>query len=185
MKPIFLGVLFIFLVSFQPVFALDSIEFLSGYLSARLEEKEDYQALPFLVSFNFDLKPFIEEKTGFNFKGEFNFSLEPFISYVYTPDSNVEVGVNFLGKYVFDFWEKVKLYLKGGLGVLYMSQHTREQSTQYNFLPQAGMGFSFFINETTSFNLEYRYRHLSNASFKNPNSGIDADLILGGIAIHF
>jgi len=183
-KRIFFCIVIFLFISNSPVLGMESIEFLSGYLKAPLKDKEDYEALPIYVSFNFDVKPLIEN-FGVGFKGNLHLSVEPFITPTIAPDANIELGVNFLAKYIFPLGGKIKPYIKGGLGFLYMSQHTREQSTQYNFLPQVGVGCSYFINEEKALSFEYRYRHLSNASFKSPNSGIDSTIYLVGMVFFF
>ncbi|MDD5069543.1 MAG: acyloxyacyl hydrolase [Candidatus Omnitrophica bacterium] len=166
-------------------YALDGVEVLSGFFSADIRDQgSDYKGIPLLVAFDFDAKPLFE-KIGLKTQGRLDFVVEPFLNTIIDPDLNLEVGSNFLIKYVFPLSDKVQPYAKVGLGALYMSQHTREQSTQYNFLPQAAGGFHFFITEKTALSCEYRYRHLSNASFKHPNKGIDAGMILGGISFLF
>ena len=76
-------------------------------------------------------------------------------------------------------------YFKIGVGAVYMSQHTEEQSTQFNFVPQTGVGVHCFIKENTALSFEYRLRHLSNCSINQPNNGIDAELFLAGVALFF
>jgi len=66
-----------------------------------------------------------------------------------------------------------------------MSQKTIEQGTQYNFLPQGGMGCHFFIQDDIAISAEYRYRHLSNNSISRRNGGIDANMALLGISFFF
>jgi hypothetical protein len=186
-KKIFLAIAFIFSLLFisTKAFALDGIEIFSGFLKANLEEKRDnYIGIPVCLALNFDIKK-PSTSSGILSKGRVNFVVEPFITTIFSPDTNIEVGTNLLLKYTYPLSKRVKTYIKGGAGVLYMSQHTREQSTQYNFLPQAGLGFHFFLNEKTAISCEYRYRHLSNASVKHPNSGIDADIALGGVSFFF
>lgn len=165
-------------------YCLESIDVLSGYLQADLEEKDDYQVIPLLVGFNYNPEPFLD-KLGLKVPGKINLIIEPFLNTVIAPDKNIEVGSNFLLKYSLTFFDKVHPYIKGGVGALYMSQHTVEQSTQYNFLPQVGGGIQYFLTDKVAFNVEYRYRHLSNASTKSPNGGIDADLILCGFSYFF
>ena len=143
-----------------------------------------YQGFQLLVGIEFDVKPLLN-KVWINTKGRADFILEPFINTISTPGSNVEAGSNFLLQYVFPLHEKVQPYIKGGLGVLYMSQHTLEQSTQYNFLSQGAGGIQYFIKDNLALNLEYRYRHLSNASIKHPNSGIDSNMYLCGFTYFF
>lgn len=42
-----------------------------------------------------------------------------------------------------------------------MSQHTKEQATQFNFIDQAALGMHYFFRKNTAFTLEGRLRHLS------------------------
>lgn len=183
-----IAVVFFALIVFSivPVFglSLETVEILSGYFEADLEGKDDYQGVPLLVSFNFDAKPLLNG-IGLNIPGSFNLIAEPFFNTIISPENNIEVGSNFLVKYGFPLTKRIMPYIKGGVGVLYMSQGSNEQSTKYNFLPQGGGGVHFFFSENTALTVEYRYRHLSNASVKSPNSGIDADIYLTGIAIFF
>ena len=176
-----LGLILSFLLLPISIYALDGIEIYSGFFNADLKDREDYEGVPLLVSLDFDGRPLLS-KFGLDLQGKFYFVLEPFVNAIISPDNNIEAGSNFLIKYVFPLTDKFQPYFKGGLGALYMSQHVKEQSTQYNFLPQGGVGFHYFLNDTTAVGLEYRYRHLSNNSIKSPNNGIDANMFLGGIS---
>ena len=125
---------------------LKEIGILSGYASGSLDEKPDYEFVPTIFRLGLDLNPFIN-KFGLNTKGLFEIQLEPFINTVVSPNNNVEIGSNFVLKYAFPLTKKFYPYVEGGLGMLYMSQHTREQSTQYNFLPQGGVGLMYFLKD--------------------------------------
>ncbi len=164
-------------------FSLDSIGVMSGYLFAPLKDKQDYKVVPFCVSLNFNYRSLF--KNAEKIKGDVIFSLEPFINTVYSPDANIEAGMNLLVRYVFPSKSKLRFYIKGGFGAVYMTQHTKEQSTQYNFLSQVGPGVSYFLNKHTSIDFEYRFRHLSNADIKEPNAGINANVFLCGITHYF
>ena len=180
-----IGLFILFSGSAAYALALDSIDILSGYFWGSLKEPQDeYQAVPLMVGINFDARPLFS-KIGIETKGRLNFVIEPFANTVISPDANVEVGSNFLIKYVLPLSESFQPYFKGGLGILYMSQHTREQGSQYNFLPQAAVGFHFFLKENVALSCEYRYRHLSNNGFKDPNGGIDVEMGLAGISFFF
>ena len=163
---------------------ISSIGLLSGYLQADLKEKADYELIPIMVSFGFDIRE-AASKIGINTKGILEFQIEPFLNPVLSPDSNLELGVNFLVKYGFPLSENLIPYIKFGAGPAYITQHTREQSTQFNFVDSAGAGFSWYLNKEISIDLEYRYRHLSNASVDKPNNGIDANTFLVGFSRHF
>ncbi len=180
--------LFIFLSFTYCAFALEGVEILSGYFGVEQKDLEEthstYQGVPLFLSFDFDLKPTLE-KIGITPTGRVDFLLEPFIHTVLKPNDNIEVGTDFLLKYTFPLSDWLCPYLKGGVGISYMSQHTREQSTQYNFVSSGAFGFHFYLKKNLALNLEYRYRHLSNASIKAPNNGINTDFILGGITFFF
>ncbi len=163
---------------------LDAIEIFTGFLDSELDGQHNYEIIPLFLSFNFDAKPAFS-KIEFNPKSSLNFIVEPFINTVVQPDVNIEAGTNFLIKYAYPLTDNFQSYLKMGVGVVYMTQHTKEQSTQLNFLPQAGIGFHYFIKENVAVSCEYRARHLSNCSLNQPNKGIDSKLFLAGIALFF
>jgi len=183
-KLVVVGIFLFSLLSSVSLFALDGIEILSGYLEADLEQKEDYEGFPLFVALSYDVRPAFEI-IGLKTQGRIDFVLEPFINTISSPDTNIEAGANLLLKYVCPVTERLQLYIKGGAGMLYMSQHTEEQGTQYNFLPQIGAGIHLFLTNGMALSCEYRYRHLSNADIEKPNSGIDTEMILGGISFFF
>jgi hypothetical protein len=164
---------------------LQGIEYFSGFAQAKLRAKGSYNTSPFIVNFDFDLKP-LTQKIGLNSARLIQFQLESFINPVYQPDSNVEIGNSFLlkiGLLPDNF--KFQPYLKGGAGMGYITQHTQEQSTQFNFVEYAGLGLHYFFSKNTAFSMEGRYRHLSNADIKSPNSGINSYFILVGLSYLF
>lgn len=120
------------------------------------------------------------------YPGLLQFVLEPFAFYVYKPDNNIEIGNNFLIKIGLtpDTW-KLQPYFKGGVSFLYMTQHTLEQGSQFNFNECTGAGFHYFFRPNMAFSAEYRYRHLSNAGIAHPNSGINSNFYLCGISYKF
>jgi len=185
-KKIFL--FFIFSIFILNAYPLDSVDLLSGYFGVGKKDLEEteatYEGVPLFLSLNYNITPFFE-KIGIKQRGKFYFLIEPFINTVIEPNSNIETGVDFLFKYSYPIIDYFNIYIKGGTGASFMSLHTKEQSTQYNFVSQAGLGFSFNITKNILFNLEYRYRHLSNASIKHPNNGINSDFILGGFTFLF
>jgi hypothetical protein len=191
MKRLLLVILVVFLIFSQTwaqekkTRSLTAIEFFSGFARADLEEKKDYHLIPFIVDFDFNLKK-LTEKIGFNPPVLIQFQLEPFIAFVSQPRKNVEIGNSFVLKIgLLPETSKIQPYIKGGPGIVYMSQHTREQGTQFNFTEYGGAGIHWFFKKNMAFTLEYRYRHTSNAGIKDPNSGIDTSFVLAGISYQF
>jgi hypothetical protein len=180
-------ILAIFLIIVKPCQAGDKLgefkglEFLSGYGQAELSQNEDYRVVPLAVAFDFNIKP-LTSKLGFNPAGLVEFQIEPFLNLIATPEGNLETGTAFLLKFgLFPETWKFQPYIKAGTGVIWMSQHTLEQSTQFNFISSAGAGLHYFLNKKNAFTLEYRFRHLSNAGIKHPNRGIDHHFCLLGL----
>ncbi len=164
--------------------SLESVDVQTGFFTGSLSRQGTYKAVPLLVASNLDARPLFE-KIGIKSKGKINFVVEPFLNTVIRPAANIEAGTNFLFRYVFPLSKKVQPFIKGGVGVGYMSQHLEKQSTQYNFLPQAGMGCLFFLKERLALSIEYRFRHLSNAGLKQPNGGVNVGMGLVGISWFF
>jgi lipid A 3-O-deacylase len=161
------------------------IEILTGFGRSQLEGKSDYHLHTVTFDFNFDLKPFLKT-LGLCPEGLFLFQIEPFAGWVSQPEINTEIGNAFMFKWgISPEWCPIQPYVKAGLGILYMSQTTREQSTQFNFLEQAGLGIHYFITKDIAFTAESLYRHISNGGFKEPNGGINTLFLSLGISKNF
>lgn len=165
--------------------SLVAVEFLTGYSWGDLKRKEDYSFHPFLVAFDFNLKP-LTKKIGFNPRSLVQFQIEPFLGYISSPDSNFEMGTSFFFKFGFlPQTSKIQPYIKAGVGLDYMTLHTREQSTQFNFISTGAVGTHIFFKKNVALTLEGRYRHLSNASIDDPNTGINTYWGTVGILYQF
>lgn len=166
----------------KPVSILQGIEFFTGFARTDLHFKEDYCFVPLIVDFDFGLKD-LADKIGFNPPGLLQFQLEPYLGFVSQPDTNVELGNSFFLKMgILPETFKLQPYIKFGAGLSYMTQHIREQSTQFNFTETGAAGMRYLFSENNSFALEFRYRHLSNAGMDHPNHGINTYLIVAGIS---
>ncbi|MBU1112685.1 MAG: acyloxyacyl hydrolase [Candidatus Omnitrophica bacterium] len=163
---------------------LHAIGFFTGFLDEDMKSEHDNRGISMLVSLGYDGRPILS-KFGLHTKGRFDFILEPFVNLSTRPSGNVELGSNFLFEYAFPLHPRLQPYLKGGVGLIYMTQDTEEQSTQWNFLPQGAAGLHFYLKENLALSCEYRHRHLSNASIKAPNRGIDAKMYLAGLTFFF
>ena len=161
---------------------LKEFSMMSGWGNGKLKRQDNYEVIPLYLQFGFDIKPLLK-RIHCNPKGDVRFLLEPFLNTVIGPDSNVEAGCDFLVKYSHPIINKINFYIELGVGMMYSSQHTYEQATQFNFTEQAGGGLSFLFAENKTFNIGYRYRHFSNAGLDEPNGGVDVDFILCGISM--
>ena len=164
---------------------LSGMEFLTGFAYAKLHFKGTYDLIPIMVDFNFDFKPILS-KININLKQPVEFQIEPFFSVVYKPDNNIETGTTFLFKIgLLPEGSKIQPYLKAGAGVMYMTQHTREQGMQFNFIEQGGVGINYFFTKNTALTLEGRIRHLSNSGLATPNHGINTYFVITGITYKY
>jgi hypothetical protein len=151
----------------------------SGFMRGDLDQKDDYEVVPLIMRFGFDLRPLLKNKSN----NLIEFMIEPFINTVISPDPNLESGCSFLLKFAPALKEKFYPYIEGGLGMVHLTQQTREQATQFNFNETVGIGMTYFLKKNLTLNLGYRYRHISNASIKRPNKGIDTNLFICGVSI--
>lgn len=162
---------------------LEEFGLLTGYGGASIVGG-NYQLVLFMPRWGFDIKP-ATEKMGLKPPGHLEFVVEPLANVVVSPNTNTEVGCSFLLKYGLDLAHRFLVFAEGGLGMLYMTQHTVEQGTQYNFLPQGGAGVQYFFNKRWALTGSYRFRHLSNAGISSRNSGINTHLALVGISFFY
>lgn len=126
--------------------SLESIEFFSGFGKGKLREREDYNLVPLMIDLDFNLKALLARKLNFNPPQLLQFQIEPFISLVSSPDTNVETGTAFFFKAgILPQTSKLQPYIKAGLGMVYITQQTREQSTQFNFIEQGVIGLHYFL----------------------------------------
>ena len=182
-------VLFLFLANIYTAEAklpsLCGIEAFTGFAKAKLRDKGNYFLAPLIVDLNFDLKPSFE-KIGLYTPGMCQFQLEPFISAVYSPENNVEIGNSFMLKVgILPETSVVQPYAKIGVGLLYMTQHTDEQGTQFNFLEQGCIGAHYYFTKKMALTGECRFRHVSNSGIGDPNKGINSLFFLLGIAYRY
>jgi opacity protein-like surface antigen len=174
---------------------LREIGILSGYGSTKVTDKDRYVTVPVFLRFGLDCDKFglgfsdwVERGARDFFHADFRpagrteFFIEPFASYVPSPDQNMEGGFIIAFKYDWPLTEKFHPYIWNGGGVMYTSQHLREERTQWNFTPQMGGGFSYFLSKNKALNVEYRYRHSSNANLSLPNDGVNEGFFTAGLS---
>jgi len=164
---------------------LREVSLMTGYGTASLEKKSsDYDIIPILPQFGFDINPLLE-KMNITPRGTLELITEPILNVVISPDANTELGFSLLLNYSDKITSRIAPYIEGGLGVVYTTQHTHEQGTQYNFLTQVGAGLQFFLNDTFALKGGYRFRHMSNAGIDDDNSGINHHFVLVGLSYFF
>jgi len=92
-----------------------------------------------------------------------------------THNSIVDIGLTPVFRFQQNDPSGFSPYVEAGIGVHYLS-HTsvspqRQFSTRFQFGDHVGLGLRF--GGKGQYDLGYRYQHLSNASIKRPNNGIN------------
>jgi opacity protein-like surface antigen len=150
----------------------------SGFQWGNLIHNEDYEAVPLMLRLGFDLRPVMKSKSDIPWE----FLIEPFINTLASPTSGAEMGTNFLVKCALPVNNRLYPYLEGGCGMIYLTRYLNKQATRFNFTSQIGAGITYFFTKSVNFSLSYRYRHVSNASIKRPNRGIENEAIICGVS---
>lgn len=90
-------------------------------------------------------------------------------------------------KYTFVGLDKIRPYVEFAGGPFWtdLAGEVPEESVEFNFILSAGFGLSWFITSQTSFNVGYRFQHISNAGIQFPNLGLNASLPFGGFSFYF
>jgi hypothetical protein len=157
------------------------VTLLTGYGSKSIETGH-YEVIPILLQFHFNINS-VAKRMGVNTGGDFEFIAEPLFNVVTNPSTNAEVGLSLLLRYEGSVIPRLNWFLEGGLGALYTSLHTREQGSQYGFVPQAGLGLQYSLNQRWALTCAYRFRHLSNAGTADDNYGINHNFALVGLTV--
>ena len=167
-----------------PLVAQASAEYvtvLTGFGHGNLNPPQlDYRDQHLAVAFGRDIKPFMQRRWHMHPPGDWDFRWEPFYSHVSSPGRNLEVGCMASLRIGFPTRGRWEPYIAGGTGPMYTSQHTLEQSTQFNFVSYGAAGIEYRCSERTAISMEVWTRHYSNGRIKEPNAGVDThDWILG------
>ena len=72
-----------------------------------------------------------------------------------------------------------------GCGMLGTSENVPIGGSQFNFTPQAGVGFTFDIGNDRRAVVGVKWHHISNASLYRDNPGRDSILVYGGLNLPF
>jgi hypothetical protein len=72
-----------------------------------------------------------------------------------------------------------------GCGMLGTSENVPIGGSQFNFTPQAGVGFTFDVGNDRRAVVGVKWHHISNASLYRNNPGRDSILVYGGLNLPF
>jgi lipid A 3-O-deacylase len=90
-------------------------------------------------------------------------------------------------KYMFVALGRLRPYAEFAGGPFWtdLGGRIEEQANQFNFVLTGGVGVSWFFTSQASFNIGYRFHHISNAGTAFPNLGLNASLPFGGFSFFF
>jgi len=153
-----------------------------GWAMDHLDEEPRIEHAVLLASVSV---PMSREEMGASFfRGVVEYQCEAVIGNIVEPNQRMEFGITPLGfKYNFTALESdISPYSNFGFGVIYEPIGHHVQGSHFNFILQTGLGVQYFLDEGTTLNLEYRYRHISNAHYRDPNSSINSSFVLVGMS---
>jgi hypothetical protein len=127
--------------------------------------------------------PMSRNEMGASFyRGIVEYQCEAGIGNIVQPNQRMEFGITPIGfKYNFTrLGCDISPYSNFGFGVIYEPIGHHVQGSNFNFILQTGLGVQYFLDDKTTLNFEYRYRHVSNANYEKPNSSINSSFVLVG-----
>jgi hypothetical protein len=111
------------------------------------------------------------------------------IVYIQFQEPELTHGVGFTPKikWLFEGTGRLRPYVEFAGGPFYTDLAGRipEESARFNFILTAGGGLSWFLTPLLSFNVGYRFHHISNAGTRYPNLGLNSSLPFGGFSFYF
>lgn len=99
-------------------------------------------------------------------------------------DHGIEFGVNigFAFTRYFDAGT-TGLYIMAGAGPHYVSGVPERQAPGFIFSDNVALGFTRLLSDRLALDLSAGFRHISNASLKRPNGGVNNLVVMGGVVV--
>ncbi len=99
--------------------------------------------------------------------------VEGSFNYLFHHQRKYAVGLTGLLRYNVLASQSVVPYLQAGMGVLHSNLKMDDFPPDFNFAPQAGVGFQWFLCPASALGIEYRVQHFSNAGLYKHNTGLN------------
>lgn len=158
--------------------------FLIGYsfVDEMLPEGNSYHPINLIYNYTFPLK-----KKQVDNKSNLFLQFEPQINPVFINNGKnaIEFGVNVGLLYHLMIADDIILFAGIGSGPHFISINTKLQSSGFIFSDNLILGYRRCFkswNKPLELNVQLRFRHISNAGIKEPNTGIDNFFILIGLS---
>ena len=115
--------------------------------------------------------------------GSFEIVGEPAFLTVFQHETVYVGAVAALLKYNFRTGTRWTPYLVGGAGLSFASHRLPQGGTNFNFMPEGGVGLHYAITPRSLLGVEWRFQHFSNADISPPNPGLNMSLFLLGYSV--
>jgi lipid A 3-O-deacylase len=103
----------------------------------------------------------------------------------YRAERAYAVGLTPLLRYTFAVGGRVVPFFTVGAGATFTNIRGGDLSTDFEFNLQGGPGIDLFLRDNLALSVEYRFIHLSNASWRTPNLGVNSSNFLVGLSWFF
>ena len=118
-------------------------------------------------------------------RGSLEFVTEP--SAIITADKPriLSGGIGALFKFNFYTGTRLMPFVEGGAGLMVSTDRLEGLGSSFNFTPQGGGGFHYFLTREWAFTFAYRFWHASNGGTADPNRGVNVNTFFVGLAYFF
>ncbi len=108
--------------------------------------------------------------------------VEAWVAGVFDGQDAFEGGVNPITlKLDYDAGQRFVPFGIGGVGAMYTGLQGQDLGGPFEFDSFIGVGVHTFLNDHAALTLSWRIRHISNASIKQPNRGLNTNFFLVGL----
>ena len=156
---------------------------IAGYGTHFSDQKEKHETIFLIWRLGLEMKPLLPFFK--NHRGSFSIVLEPQVNPVLSPGKCFGFGVGIGIEYTYPVSEYIKPYFVATIGPHIITDDIKTQARGFIFSDVIGCGVYIPLNRFTTLNFGYRIRHMSNAGFSSPNSGIDHQILVSGISYIF
>jgi len=77
------------------------------------------------------------------------------------------------------------MYFSANLGLVHLNDLVPELSTHTNFVESAGLGMVWRAEARSTWGIEYRFQHVSNAGLSHPNIGLNSSELIAAYTFYF